>query len=35
MVSMLAELKTNSDEKIGYVQSSLFQGVLMETISKD
>lgn len=38
-MSLLAELrldlKVNSEEKIGHLQSSLFQGVLMENINKD
>jgi len=35
LAELRLELKVNSDDRIGYLQSSLFQGVLMETISKE
>ena len=35
LAELRLELKANSEEKIGYLQSSLFQGVLMEHINKD
>lgn len=35
LAELRMELKTDAGEKMGYLQSSLFQGVLMENISKE
>lgn len=35
LAELRLELKTDSDERIGYLQSSLFQGVLMDSINKE
>ena len=35
LAELRMELKTDAGEKLGYLQSSLFQGVLMENISKE
>lgn len=35
LAELKLELKANTEEKIGYLQSSLFQGVLMESINKN
>ena len=35
LAELRLELKPNTEEKIGYLQSSLFQGVLMENVNKD